>query len=350
MSVEQNQESLFVILLLAVMEEKYKYSIENKDDGADDHFATTAIVADTLNHILFGSIAAATAEDNKVAAGSDRAVAPASRPVLPPHAWKLQQQVSKQKQEQLAALDWCTLKKELREQFGQASNHCYNANERMAFLQSIMRGPRERIDTFLVRIKMIVSIVERGRIDEGELGFRSCFPQQQPPTADGRHPTVESSTTDIWVKILLLTGLDAESRELILDGNDGIDTTDHMTADELCTSLCNSKAKEFFEIHGLSSSTLEEQAAAEARGVNKCFIISDHQPKEASSSSAYYYTELDVPDEDDRLVHNDTNLVKTEEDDTGYHQYIDIKPIGDDTQSGGGRKENHFKWFSSNIK
>ena len=146
-----------VEMFLAVMEEKY---LTKKDKSN--------LIADTLNRIP-------DPEENSLDVLN-----------MPSTLWKHHNISTLLKLE-----SWEELKDSLLKQFGKREQ--YSIKERASFLQSIQRGQRERMDTYLVRLNIVVHIVQLGEAIYQQI-------------AEGN---------DIWLKILLLAGIDEESRALL---------------------------------------------------------------------------------------------------------------------------------------
>ena len=172
-----------VELFLAVMEQKYA----NKEDKSN-------LLADTLNRIP-------DPEQNSVDVLN-----------MPSTLWKHQHLNNLLKLE-----SWDELKNDLVKQFGRQER--YTVKERAVFLQSIQRGQRERMDTYLVRLNIVVHIVQHGV---------AIFQ----PLKEGN---------DIWLKILLLAGLDEDSRNLLPKDIDAL------SLQEICDQLAKKNAKLYYE-------------------------------------------------------------------------------------------------------
>ena len=183
-----------VEMFLSVMEQKY----ENKEDKSN-------LVADTLNRIP-------DPEQNSVEVLN-----------MPSTLWKHQHLNNLLKLE-----TWNELKNTLLKQFGKHEK--YSIKERASFLQSIQRGQRERMDTYLVRLNIIVHIVQHG-----EASF---------------HPLTEGN--DIWLKILLLAGIDEESRNLLPKD------VDLLSLKEICNGLAKRNEKLYFEGQNLPHYSTKE--------------------------------------------------------------------------------------------
>ena len=167
-------------MFIAVMEQKYTFT----DDKSN-------LIADTLNRIP-------EPEQNSLEVLN-----------MPSTLWK------HQNMKYLMTLDWDEFKDELLKQFGQKQK--YDSRQRALFLQSIQRGQRERMDTFLVRINIIVNIIQNG---------------------EANHHLVAEET---WLKILLLAGLDEESRKLLPEN------TDSLSPNAICNCLAKRNEKLYFE-------------------------------------------------------------------------------------------------------
>ena len=176
--------SLFPVeMFCAVMEQKYL----NKEDKSN-------LIADTLNRI------------------PDPEQTSLDVLNMPSTLWKHQNLNNLLKCE-----SWEELKNDLVKQFSRQEK--YSIQERASFLQSIQRGQRERMDTYLVRLNIIVHIVQFGD---------AIF-----------QPLLEESA--IWLKILLLAGIDEDSRNIL--PND----FDELTLQEICSHLARKNAKLYFE-------------------------------------------------------------------------------------------------------
>ena len=182
-------------MFIAVMEQKYSFT----DDRSN-------LVADTLNRIP-------DPEQNSLAVLN-----------MPSTLWKHQNMSF------LIKLDWEGFKTELLKKFGQKEK--YSSNQRALFLQSIQRGQRERMDTFLVRISTIVNIIQYG---QANVGGQNEFQGQ-----------------DAWVKILLLAGIDDESRSLMPEN------IEMLSSMAICNWLAKKNEKLYFEgIYGHDYSAIE---------------------------------------------------------------------------------------------
>jgi hypothetical protein len=180
-----------VEMFIAVMEQKYAFT-EDKSN----------LIADTLNRIP-------EPEQNSLEVLN-----------MPATLWK------HQNMSHLMKLDWEEFKNELLKQFGQSQ--IYSVKDRAFFLQSIQRGQRERMDTFLVRLNVIVNIVQQGQAHYQEINV------------------------DTWLKILLLAGIDDESRNLLPDD------MDTLSSKEICKFLAKSNEKLYFEGQTISQSSTTE--------------------------------------------------------------------------------------------
>ena len=116
----------------------------------------------------------------------------------------------------LKGLKWEDLKRELRTKFGKNSK--YDDKDKTIFIQSIRRGSKEPLEIFLFRITTIVSFIEFGELSDGQ------------------------SPSDIWVNLLLLIGLDQESKKYLPTDINGV------SSDSICKHIARKCPKLFFEI------------------------------------------------------------------------------------------------------
>ena len=150
--------------------------------------------------------------------------------------------------DRLAGLEWAEFKTELLDKFERSS--LYDTNARAQLLQSICRGDKERLDVFLVRISNIVSYIENGEML-----------RQYPPS-------------EAWIKVLLLVGLDSESKKHLPNA------IDEFTSDQLCKHVASKCPKLFFEVqeqdnqidddveHGVSFNPLKLSLPKEENYIN----------------------------------------------------------------------------------
>ena len=203
-------------MFLSIMEQKY----ENKEDKSN-------LVADTLNRIP-------DPEQNSLDVLN-----------MPSTLWKHQHLNNLIKLE-----TWEELKITLLKQFGKHEK--YSIKDRASFLQSIQRGQRERMDTYLVRLNIIVHIVQHG-----EASFQAL-----------------TEGNDIWLKILLLAGIDEESRNLLPKD------IDLLSLREICNGLAKRNEKLYFEGQNLphySTKEYDDFFSGNALGWNEDVQLGDDE-------------------------------------------------------------------------
>ena len=184
----ENNKAFPIEMFIAVMEQKHKFGKQTE----------TNMVVDALSAIPESGL---STENGAIT------------------LWK------QQNLDRLLGLQWDEFKHELLQKFGRSSK--YDSNAKSIFLQSIGRGQKERLDVFLIRINMIVCYIEYGEILEDYL------------------------PSEAWVKVLLLLGLDSESKKHLPTD------VDAFTADQVCKHIASQCPKLFFEATGKNNRVAE---------------------------------------------------------------------------------------------
>ena len=151
-----------VEMFIALMEKSKKREIQDNDDSC--------FVKKVLNQIPHPTTSAAQN---------------ISQSVCPGAIWK------KKHGERLSKLDWNGLKQELLDNFGQKQK--YSINDKLNFLCSFKIGSSEDSEDYLIRINMIVSYIEHGKICD------------KPPNS-------------VWVQLLYILGTSSQDKHFLFDG------------------------------------------------------------------------------------------------------------------------------------
>jgi hypothetical protein len=100
---------------------------------------------------------------------------------------------------QLGNITWSAMKKDLTKHFGQQNTlpgSCYSMQERLLLFYSLMKNPDESISYFRVRVNIVASILEHGKLTK--------------------------QANQDWVRLFFLLGLNEEERSLIIEEADYI--------------------------------------------------------------------------------------------------------------------------------
>ena len=161
-----------VEMFISLMEQKYKIQFNSKDGSSEADSNLGSII---LNHIC---------DDELTPAG----------------LWKKQFLSDSLSTSSQKTSTWSGIKKDLISHFGQPNIHNnkhgikgggYSMQERILMFYSLMRNPEEDLGIFRVRVSLVASILENGRIN--------------------KHANQD------WVRLLFLLGLSEEDRSLIVD-------------------------------------------------------------------------------------------------------------------------------------
>ena len=100
---------------------------------------------------------------------------------------------------QVGDLTWSAMKKDLTKHFGQQNTlpgSCYSMQERLLLFYSLMKNPDESLSYFRVRVNIVTSILEHGKLT--------------------------NQANQDWVRLFFLLGLNEEERSLIIEEADYI--------------------------------------------------------------------------------------------------------------------------------